>query len=114
MRRATGRAGAGAGGLACLAWALFFCVMAAAGRVEGGVTWKYCEGDWEAKISNVTVLPDPVRAGQEINVLIDGEIGTRHDATRRGGSFFSSLAELCLNPPLPRPSSFLMEPSTAH
>uniref|UniRef100_A0A7S2Z3Q3 MD-2-related lipid-recognition domain-containing protein n=1 Tax=Chloropicon laureae TaxID=464258 RepID=A0A7S2Z3Q3_9CHLO len=71
MRR-TGRAG----GLAGLAFALFFCLLlAAAGEVEGGVTWKYCKGDWEASISNVTVLPDPVRAGQEINVLIDGEIG---------------------------------------
>jgi len=71
MRR-TGRAG----GLAGLAFALFFCLLlAAAGEVKGGVTWKYCKGDWEASISNVTVLPDPVRAGQEINVLIDGEIG---------------------------------------
>jgi len=40
-----------------------------------GMNWKYCDGDWEAKISNATVVPDPARAGQDINVMIDGEIG---------------------------------------
>merc|ERR1712100_108036 len=37
--------------------------------------WKLCEGDWEAKIVNATVLPDPARAGDEVNVIINGEIG---------------------------------------
>jgi len=37
--------------------------------------WKLCEGDWEAKIVNATVLPDPARAADEINVIINGEIG---------------------------------------
>merc|ERR1711970_773582 len=39
--------------------------------------WKLCEGDWEAKIVNATVLPDPARAGDEINVIINGEIGRK-------------------------------------
>lgn len=40
-----------------------------------GMDWKYCDGDWEAKIANATVIPDPARAGKDINVMISGEIG---------------------------------------
>ena len=45
-----------------------------------GLEWKYCKGDWEAKIQNATVIPDPARAGQELNVLINGEIGKLRSA----------------------------------
>merc|ERR1711907_64630 len=31
--------------------------------------------DWEARIEDATVVPDPARAGKEINVIINGEIG---------------------------------------
>mmetsp|Transcript_2908 Transcript_2908/g.7628 ORF Transcript_2908/g.7628 Transcript_2908/m.7628 type:complete len:220 (-) Transcript_2908:178-837(-) len=107
MRR-TGRAG----GLAGLAFALFFCLLlAAAGEVKGGVTWKYCKGDWEASISNVTVLPDPVRAGQEINVLIDGEIGTRQESLvsplcPAATFFFAFVARALALPPPPLAAPF--------
>ena len=37
--------------------------------------WRYCDGDWEARIEDATVVPDPARAGKEINVIINGEIG---------------------------------------
>merc|ERR1712178_521139 len=38
--------------------------------------WKYCEGEeWEAKVHNVSMSPDPARAGGEINIIIDGKIG---------------------------------------
>ncbi len=62
----------------CACLAVFVCItfnlLLCAKEVEG-VHWKYCKGEWEAKISNATVVPDPARAGQEINVLIQGEIG---------------------------------------
>ncbi|QDZ21962.1 hypothetical protein A3770_06p44800 [Chloropicon primus] len=54
-----------------LVLALGFLVAAQAQAAK----WKYCDGEWEARIMNATVVPDPARAGQEINVLIDGEIG---------------------------------------
>merc|ERR1712070_1088112 len=64
--------------------------------------WRYCDGDWEARIEDATVVPDPARAGKEINVIINGEIGPRAakpqaDSSRAGISISpsSSTAYQC-------------------
>merc|ERR1739848_325031 len=55
-------------------WACAFALVLLVTHVQCA-EWRYCDGEWEAKITNATVVPDPARAGKEINVLIDGEIG---------------------------------------
>merc|ERR1712060_576387 len=55
-------------------WACAFALVLLVTHVQCA-EWRYCDGEWEAKTTNATVVPDPARAGKEINVLIDGEIG---------------------------------------
>lgn len=68
--------------------------------------WRYCDGDWEARIEDATVVPDPARAGKEINVIINGEIGEPPLRWLRrlvAGPDFSSQLNLRFLPP-PRPA----------
>lgn len=68
--------------------------------------WRYCDGDWEARIEDATVVPDPARAGKEINVIINGEIGEPPLRWLRrlvaGPDFSSQLNLRFLRPPGPR------------
>ena len=64
------------GGMAALAWigANDYTISASMTQAQAA-KWRYCDGDWEARIEDATVVPDPARAGKEINVIINGEIG---------------------------------------
>merc|ERR1712046_129342 len=63
-------------GLKGLSLVLLACTLACSLVCTNALDWRYCEGEeWEAKVHNVSMSPDPARAGGEINIIIDGKIG---------------------------------------